>query len=192
MKLYRTRAGTVVEVDGQFHPLGMLDWDTFINRDDLHDHLAECASRAAPTRAAQEAVSTELLAPIGTQVVWSAGATYLRSRDARADESRQSGGADFYTRVYEAERPELFFKANAHQVARPGGAVRLRRDSHWNVPEPEFTLFISRRRRSPQIPASRSASCGVAPNASDFTLQPQDEIRITIPPIGTLFNYVGT
>ena len=84
-----------------------------------------------------------LLAPIGSQEVWAAGVTYLRSRDARMEESKESGGATFYDKVYEAERPELFFKSLPHRVAGHFGDVHIRRDSTWNVPEPELTLFIS-------------------------------------------------
>jgi 2-dehydro-3-deoxy-D-arabinonate dehydratase len=86
-----------------------------------------------------------LLAPIGSQEIWAAGVTYYRSRDARIAESRETGGSNFYDRVYEAERPELFLKATPGRVAAPGGAIRLRRDSHWIVPEPELTLVINRR-----------------------------------------------
>jgi 2-dehydro-3-deoxy-D-arabinonate dehydratase len=59
------------------------------------------------------------------------------------EESKKSGGDNFYDRVYDAERPELFFKATAERVVGPGDAVRIRQDSHWNVPEPELTLFIT-------------------------------------------------
>jgi 2-dehydro-3-deoxy-D-arabinonate dehydratase len=69
--------------------------------------------------------------------------TYYRSRDARIAESQDAGGGDFYDRVYTAERPELFMKALPHRVAGPGASVRIRRDSKWNVPEPELALLIS-------------------------------------------------
>jgi 2-dehydro-3-deoxy-D-arabinonate dehydratase len=83
------------------------------------------------------------MAPIGTQEVWAAGVTYLRSRDARMEESKDSGGATFYDKVYEADRPELFFKSQPYRVAAPGEEVYIRHDSTWNVPEPELTLFIN-------------------------------------------------
>jgi 2-dehydro-3-deoxy-D-arabinonate dehydratase len=83
------------------------------------------------------------LAPIDAQEVWAAGVTYYRSRAARMAESEVAGGGSFYDRVYTAERPELFFKALAHRVAGPGERVRIRRDSKWNVPEPELALVIS-------------------------------------------------
>ncbi|HRQ52477.1 MAG TPA: fumarylacetoacetate hydrolase family protein, partial [Agriterribacter sp.] len=63
--------------------------------------------------------------------------------DARMQESKESGGATFYDKVYEAERPELFFKSLPHRVAGHFEDVYIRRDSTWNVPEPELTLFIN-------------------------------------------------
>lgn len=84
-----------------------------------------------------------LLAPIDAyQEVWASGVTFLRSREAREAESAVS---DVYQRVYEAQRPELFFKSPGWRVVQPDGAVRIRRDSRWNVPEPELTLVINRR-----------------------------------------------
>src|SRR5262245_1181964 len=84
-----------------------------------------------------------LLAPIDRQEVWAAGVTYKRSREARERES--AGAGRFYDLVYAAPRPELFFKATPHRVAGPGGRVLIRRDSRWNVPEPELTLVLSPR-----------------------------------------------
>ena len=89
-----------------------------------------------------EAPATPLV-PIDGQEVWAAGVTYYRSRAARMAESEVAGGGSFYDRVYTADRPELFFKALPHRVAGPGEKVRIRRDSKWNVPEPELALVIS-------------------------------------------------
>jgi 2-dehydro-3-deoxy-D-arabinonate dehydratase len=82
-----------------------------------------------------------LLAPVERQEVWAAGVTYLRSKAARMEESDFSATA--YDRVYEAERPEIFFKSLAEKVVGPGGAVGIRRDSSWNVPEPELALVLT-------------------------------------------------
>lgn len=83
----------------------------------------------------------DLLAPIEQDVeVWGAGVTYLRSRDARKAESAT---ADVYQKVYEAERPEVFFKAAGWRVSGPNASIRIRRDTTWNVPEPELTLAIN-------------------------------------------------
>lgn len=87
--------------------------------------------------------SAELLAPIDDQEVWAAGVTYLRSQTARMEES--AAAASCYDRVYEADRPELFFKATPHRVAGPGASLRIRSDASWNVPEPEITLALNSR-----------------------------------------------
>ena len=88
-----------------------------------------------------EAASGEPLAPIDAdQEVWASGVTYLRSREAREAESSVK---DVYARVYEAPRPELFFKAAGWRVVGPQEPIRVRDDSAWNVPEPELTLVIN-------------------------------------------------
>lgn len=93
------------------------------------------------TRAGSETADGALLAPIEpTQEVWASGVTYLRSREAREAES---SSGDIYQRVYVAERPELFFKACGWRVVNPGEPVHVRRDSRWNVPEPELTLVLN-------------------------------------------------
>ncbi len=84
-----------------------------------------------------------LLAPIDEQEVWACGVTYLRSRDARMEESTEE---DVYERVYNAERPELFFKATASRVTGPGQPVAIRSDSTWDVPEPEIALVVNAHR----------------------------------------------
>lgn len=85
----------------------------------------------------------EWLAPVDAQEVWAAGVTYLRSKTARMEESEFSATA--YDRVYEAERPELFFKAMPAKVVGPGQPVAVRRDSAWTVPEPELALVLNPR-----------------------------------------------
>lgn len=85
--------------------------------------------------------AVQFLAPIDAQEVWAAGVTYKRSQIARMEESES--GASHYDKVYTAPRPELFFKGNARRTSGPGEPVRVRADSHWTVPEPEFTLVVS-------------------------------------------------
>ncbi|SVD13353.1 uncharacterized protein METZ01_LOCUS366207, partial [marine metagenome] len=85
-----------------------------------------------------------LLTPVEGQEVWAAGVTYLRSKKARMEESDFSANA--YDLVYEAERPEIFFKSVPSKVVGPGEAVGIRKDSNWNVPEPELTLVINSRK----------------------------------------------
>jgi 2-dehydro-3-deoxy-D-arabinonate dehydratase len=139
MKLYKTVQGVVIEEDRQYYQLSGADWDTLVNRDDLLPWLKGTIQKLTPFVLEE----SNLLAPIGNQEVWAAGVTYYRSRDARMEESKAAGGGDFYDRVYYADRPELFFKSAAHRVAGHQQKVRIRKDSNWNVPEPELTLVIS-------------------------------------------------
>jgi 2-dehydro-3-deoxy-D-arabinonate dehydratase len=81
-----------------------------------------------------------LKAPIDRQEVWAAGVTYLRSRDARMEESSQR---DVYDRVYDADRPELFLKATPNRVSGPSEAIAIRGDSGWDVPEPELAILVN-------------------------------------------------
>ncbi|WP_266368542.1 fumarylacetoacetate hydrolase family protein [Tellurirhabdus rosea] len=143
MKLYRTRHGIVAEHDGQFHRAPSDDWDYLVNQDDLYAFLQQEVPSTAASDEYRSWVETDLLAPISRQEIWASGVTYLRSREARMEEAKDAGGGDFYARVYDAERPELFFKSTANRAVGPGAAVRIRKDSAWNVPEPELTLFIT-------------------------------------------------
>ena len=112
------------------------------------DAVFAAADPVALARSAWESgqaatLPAQLGAPIGTQEVWAAGVTYLRSRTARMEESKDSGGGTFYDKVYNADRPELFFKGTPHRVSAPGTPVRIRKDSKWNVPEPELVLLLN-------------------------------------------------
>ncbi|MFW5742416.1 MAG: fumarylacetoacetate hydrolase family protein [Spirochaetota bacterium] len=107
--------------------------------------LVRAAADQAQTRS--ELPAGSLLPLVEGQEVWAAGVTYYRSRTARMEESSQAGGGSFYDRVYEAERPEIFYKGNARTVVAPGAPVRIRDDSAWNVPEPELVLAINRHGR---------------------------------------------
>jgi 2-dehydro-3-deoxy-D-arabinonate dehydratase len=142
MKLYKTLEGAVIEDDnGKQYKKAINNWDTYINRDDLYSFLeSEIQSSEAVTGSGFEDTA---LAPLQSQEVWAAGVTYLRSRNARMEESQETGGATFYDMVYDAERPELFFKATAQRVVGNNDKVRIRKDSTWNVPEPELTLLIT-------------------------------------------------
>ena len=137
MKLYRTTNGLFVEQESAFFPLPETSIDDLVRSDNLEQHIQSRLASAKP----HPGDIGQLLAPIGTQEVWAAGVTYLRSRSARIEESQ--GGGDFYDRVYDAQRPELFFKSNSHRVVGPGGNVRIRSDARWSVPEPELTLLIN-------------------------------------------------
>ncbi len=130
----QTKQGARWAVDGYWLPAGLtlstlLELPNAVMRELLHD-----LPRA-------ESASGELLAPIDPwHEVWAAGVTYLKSREARRAESSQ---ADVYDRVYEAVRPELFFKAIGWRVVGHAMPVRIRSDSRWNVPEPELVLVVN-------------------------------------------------
>ena len=100
--------------------------------------VVETLVPAAPTVPLGQAV---LLPPVEGQEVWAAGVTYLRSKTARMEESHFSATA--YDRVYDADRPEIFFKSLAQKVVGSGDAVGIRADARWNVPEPELALVMN-------------------------------------------------
>ena len=106
---------------------------------ELHTALKTAAEAGQPGLSVE---SVMLSAPIDQQEVWAAGVTYLRSRDARMEESSQK---DVYDRVYDADRPELFLKATSNRVSGPGEPVAIRSDSSWDVPEPELALCMNTR-----------------------------------------------
>ena len=142
IRVFSTPAGVLLERNGVVHaPAQPLSLDTLFQSADPAAlvHAALVDARTAPL----SAITGALLAPLQSQEVWAAGVTYFRSRTARMEESKVAGGGSFYDRVYEADRPELFFKATPHRVAAPGKPVRIRADSKWNVPEPELTLAIN-------------------------------------------------
>jgi len=144
MHLYKTSKGSILKFDNQFFLLRE-DWDTLINQQNLYDHLNRSSANADVINEEQsnDYITNYLLPPIQSQEVWAAGVTYLRSRDARMEESEDAGSADCYQKVYEAERPELFFKSLPHRVAGHNQPVNIRKDSSWNVPEPELALYIN-------------------------------------------------
>jgi 2-dehydro-3-deoxy-D-arabinonate dehydratase len=140
MKLYRCRQGVVAEHAGCVYRLNVSSWDDLVAREDLLDYLERVVRETKPTNALKP---EDILAPIGSQEVWAAGVTYYRSRNARMEEQKSAGGGDFYDRVYQATRPELFFKASAHRVVGPDAKVAIRDDASWSVPEPELVLFVT-------------------------------------------------
>ncbi len=143
MKIYHTTAGIVIADNGHCFLSLEKDWDVFINRDHLYRQLIEEVATLTSAGGPEWLEQQQILAPVGTQEIWAAGVTYLRSKTARMEESRDSGGATFYDKVYEAARPELFFKSVGSKVMGHRQPVRIRKDSTWNVPEPELTLVIN-------------------------------------------------
>jgi 2-dehydro-3-deoxy-D-arabinonate dehydratase len=106
-------------------------------------HLTLAELKAAVTQASTEITGT-LAAPIAPEIeLWGAGVTYLRSRDARKEES---GVPDVYQLVYEADRPELFFKSTAVRARGTNAMIGIRYDSEASVPEPEVAIYINKHR----------------------------------------------
>jgi 2-dehydro-3-deoxy-D-arabinonate dehydratase len=143
MKLYKTKRGIVIEKNEVFYLLINDDWDIFINDDQLYAKLLKITEELSPNPVGKDFILRDLQPPIQNQEIWASGVTYNRSKVGRQEESKDSGASDFYAKVYEAERPEIFFKASAHRTAGHGEQVRIRKDSTWNVPEPELTLSIT-------------------------------------------------
>jgi 2-dehydro-3-deoxy-D-arabinonate dehydratase len=132
---HKTTNGSRWAVDGHFLPPSL-------NLSILLEMPREKMFEVMKTFSDAESAVGEMEAPIDPyHEVWAAGVTYLRSRDARKAESTV---ADMYQKVYEAERPEIFSKSLGWRVSGNGGTIRIRKDSHWNVPEPELVLVINR------------------------------------------------
>jgi len=119
-------------------PAGVHRLDDLLERADLDKELSRLRGSALPQ---WPVADVRLLTPVESQEVWAAGVTYLRSKQARMEESDFSARA--YDHVYEAARPEIFFKATSDKVVGPGEAVGIRRDARWSVPEPELALIIN-------------------------------------------------
>lgn len=143
MKIYKTEDRIIIESDQLCYEITNVNWDDLINRDDLYTHIQSLISQLSPVGNEDLLLTQKILAPIQSQEIWAAGVTYLRSKTARMEESKESGAASFYDKVYEAERPELFFKATGHRAVGHKDFVNIRKDSVWDVPEPELTLFIN-------------------------------------------------
>lgn len=142
IKVYSTEGGLAAETaDGCFALPPSLSLNQLFTLPDPESKLQAALKQGRRL----SGLPARLRAPIESQEIWAAGVTYYRSRTARMEESKTAGGGSFYDKVYEADRPELFFKATPHRVADPGSAVRIRSDSQWNVPEPELTLAIDHR-----------------------------------------------
>ena len=141
MKLYKTKQGIVIENENGSYLLPNEDWDSFVNDDALSQKMKEKTRDLSPS---QTNIIENILPLVGSrQELWACGVTYLKSKIGRQEESKDAGGGDFYARVYEAERPEVFFKATPHRIVGTNDKVRIRKDSTWDVPEPELTLVVS-------------------------------------------------
>jgi 2-dehydro-3-deoxy-D-arabinonate dehydratase len=143
MKIYKTNRGIFIESGERFYASKENSWDGFLNQENLYDTLRDEISVTKNSHPLSFLNDLTIHAPIQNQEIWAAGVTYTRSRDARMEESKDAGGGSFYDMVYDAVRPELFFKSNPYRCVGPGAKVRIRKDSTWNVPEPELTLAIN-------------------------------------------------
>jgi 2-dehydro-3-deoxy-D-arabinonate dehydratase len=145
MILYRTAQSIVLASSSKRFRVSGLTWDDLFRLERPSVTFSEALEGRGdlllvPVGAAEDHPT---LAPVESQEIWAAGVTYFRSRDARMAESATAGGGSFYDRVYEAQRPELFYKGSSRTVAGPNTEVHIRKDSKWNVPEPELTLAIN-------------------------------------------------
>lgn len=141
IRVFATTQGIVLEQEGACRrPAKPLGFNEIFTAADPVQLVTQAYNDGAAASAPELA---QLRAPIDQQEVWASGVTYMRSKAARMEESQDAGGGDFYDKVYDAERPEIFFKATPHRVVGPGAAVRIRSDSKWNVPEPELTLAVN-------------------------------------------------
>ncbi|MBK8504388.1 MAG: fumarylacetoacetate hydrolase family protein [Saprospiraceae bacterium] len=140
MRIYKRGRDVLIERADQWYEISNTDWDQFINRQGLFSYVESQLHAETRLDSMPDFTSD---APIGKQEVWAAGVTYLKSKIARMEEAEAAGGGDFYDRVYDAARPEIFFKATADRTVGDGQEVYIRRDSNWDVPEPELTLFLS-------------------------------------------------
>ena len=134
------RAGLILndEVVIDLAGAGVERMKDLLERADLIDELVRL-SEASTARYPLDGV--RMLTPVESQEVWAAGVTYLRSKEARMVESEFSASA--YDLVYDAVRPEIFFKSIPDKVVSPGEAVGIRKDARWNVPEPELALVMN-------------------------------------------------
>jgi 2-dehydro-3-deoxy-D-arabinonate dehydratase len=135
----QTRVGLMVNDDAVLDlTAGIGAIEPLLESDNLAPRLAMLAEQNLPRHSLRE---IRLLTPIEGQEVWAAGVTYLRSKKARMEESGFSANA--YDRVYDAVRPEIFFKSLPQKVVSPGEPVGIRRDARWNVPEPELVVVLN-------------------------------------------------
>ncbi len=143
MRIYKLTSGVLIDHNNQYYTVPIADWDNLINDDSIFLKLTDFLASGKATKI-NGISEDDILAPIGgQQELWACGVTYLRSKVGRQEESKLSGGADFYAKVYEAARPEVFFKATPNRIVGHRQKVKIRKDSTWDVPEPELTLVVT-------------------------------------------------
>lgn len=146
MKLYKIQdRALLLYDDNKYLSPPLASWHELINRNDLSRYLLVEKENWEAVSSEEFSGSKNFDPPVDPyQEVWAAGVTYLRSKEARMEESEKTGGDVFYDMVYDAERPELFFKSMGYRVRGHGAPIQIRPDSTWDVPEPELTLFVTR------------------------------------------------
>ena len=204
MLLYKTKTGdvSIIDHEGEYYRIEQ-PWDELFNDDNLFDTLVKVTQTQTADSGLAMIAATSSVAPIENQEIWAAGVTYFKSKTARMEESQDAGGGDFYDRVYDAVRPEIFFKATAARTVGHGQAMHLRSDSKWIVPEPELTLAVTRNGKIigytigndlscrdiegenplylPQAKTfDRCASIGPAIRVSQTPLPPETEVRLKV------------
>lgn len=142
MKVYNTTKGILLESDNSFYLVNE-NWDVFINDDNVLEKAKDIVTKSSKIDNAEDLITNHLLVPMQSQELWASGVTYYNSKLGRQEESKDAGGGDYYERVYNADRPEIFFKATINRTVPSGGKVNVRKDSTWDVPEPELTLAMS-------------------------------------------------
>ncbi len=143
MRIYKLTSGVLIDHNNQYYSVPISDWDNLINDDSIFLKLTDFLESGKATKI-NGITEADILTPIGSQQeLWACGVTYLRSKVGRQEESKLSGGADFYAKVYEAARPEVFFKATPNRIVGHNQKVKIRKDSTWDVPEPELTLVVT-------------------------------------------------
>lgn len=199
MKVFKTRKGIIIKYKKIYY-LTEIDLDMLFCQDDAFTYILD---NLGDPFYGSDIQNNTLCAPIKSQEVWASGVTYSRSKNARMEEAQDAGGGDFYDKVYAAERPELFFKSASFRVVGHMEYVRIRKDSAWNVPEPELTLVINARGRIigytlgndmssrdiegqnplylPQAKTyDKSAALGPCIYLAEETLPPETEINLSI------------
>ena len=146
IKVYRSSESVVISAGDRLYEHPSLCFDGIFQAEDP-EHYLEQAMREATPASSDVLDRSEWLPPLASQEVWAAGVTYFRSREARMEESETAGGDVFYDKVYEAERPELFFKSTPGKARGHGAPICIREDSTWDVPEPELTIAINQHGR---------------------------------------------
>ena len=144
IKVYRSSEATLLVEGNQVVSRAQFSFDALFQAENAVAFLRDAMREGTPVEAAA-CERDAWLPPLEHQEIWAAGVTYYRSKEARMEESEQSGGDVFYDLVYDAKRPELFFKATASRARGHGAGIRVREDSSWDVPEPELTLAINTR-----------------------------------------------